>query len=778
MTEIIVTANKREERLNDVGVTAAVFGADALKQRQVNSLADIAKLVPGLSYTIANNGTPIYNLRGVGFNESTLGAFPAVSVYLDQAPLPFPVLTSHSAFDLERLEVLKGPQGTLFGENATGGAINFIAAKPTDHFEAGGSLSIGRFAQVIGEGYVSGPISDTLNYRISARAERTDGWQESNTRPGDRNGAVKNFMGRVQLAFQPTDGLRFLLNVNGWLDRSETQSGQYIAFQPQNNDPPGVYQNPILVATPFSPLTARASDWATSSYLYDHKIPFAKNSMLQASLRSDVDISDWGTLTSLTSFVTYKANQGNATDGLTIHALDLPLTLGRINVFNQELRLSNGGGHRLRYVLGGNFERDVVKQDYFIDYSGSSAKIRFGETFGLPVDAGEIDSKQRMTTYAMFGNADYDITSNLTLKGGVRYTNYRNQGAVCETDPRAPYYIGQLLYIFGGLYNSGNPAQYLPYKPGDCAALNINPTNNTPAVDYLPFGAPGGLYQTLKENNFAWHAGIDYKPSPGLLLYFNASKGYKAGSFPAASATSLQQYMPVKQESVMAYEAGFKATLLDRRLQLNGAGFYYDYTDKQLRTKLFDPVFGQLDVIENVPKSSIRGFELEATYQPVHGFTIAGAYTYLDAKIDRYVGTNAGGDAVPVNFAGTRIPFTPKHQFALNANYEQPVSSRLTVFAGASVTYRTNTISVVGGDTNPGTVVATSVPKVYGIDGYALVDAQLGVKSSDGTWRAFIWGKNIFDKYYWNNVVSGYDTVARFTGMPATYGLTLSVKVR
>ena len=157
--EIIVTANKREENINRVGLSIAAVGQDALAERAIQSVADIAQAVPGLTYTNSANNTPIYTLRGVGFYDTSLGSYPTTSVYLDQVPLPFPILTTLTAFDLERIEVLKGPQGTLFGQNSTGGAINYIAAKPTSDLAAGVELSYGRFDSFVGSGYVSGPIS-------------------------------------------------------------------------------------------------------------------------------------------------------------------------------------------------------------------------------------------------------------------------------------------------------------------------------------------------------------------------------------------------------------------------------------------------------------------------------------------------------------------------------------------------------------------------------------------------------------------------------------------
>jgi outer membrane receptor protein involved in Fe transport len=186
--EIVVTANKRQENINKVGLTITAVSGTQLAERKVSSLEDIASLVPGLAYSPSTANTPIFTLRGVGFNESSLGVYPAVSVYIDQAPLSFPVLASHSAYDLERVEVLKGPQGTLFGQNSTGGAINYIAAKPTRTFEAGGDISYGRFNQVEGNAYISGPITDTLRGRISITGLNSDPWQYSVSR-GDKRQA-------------------------------------------------------------------------------------------------------------------------------------------------------------------------------------------------------------------------------------------------------------------------------------------------------------------------------------------------------------------------------------------------------------------------------------------------------------------------------------------------------------------------------------------------------------------------------------------------------------
>jgi outer membrane receptor protein involved in Fe transport len=181
--EIVVTANKREQNLNDVGLSVTAISGEALAERRVTSVQDIAAAIPGLKFAESGTNTPIYTLRGIGFNEESLGVYPSVSVYIDEVPLPFPVLTLRAAFDLERVEALKGPQGILFGQNATGGAINYIAAKPTRDLAYGADISYGRFNQIDGTAFISGPLGENVSARLAVAALDSDGWQRSITRP-------------------------------------------------------------------------------------------------------------------------------------------------------------------------------------------------------------------------------------------------------------------------------------------------------------------------------------------------------------------------------------------------------------------------------------------------------------------------------------------------------------------------------------------------------------------------------------------------------------------
>ena len=743
LQEITVTANKREQSLNHVGATVTALSGNALRDRQVSTLQDLTQNIPSLTYANSPSGTPVISLRGVGFYEISLAASPTVSTYVDQVTLPFPILASHVAFDLERVEVLKGPQGVLFGQNATGGAINFIAAKPSANPSGSVTLGYGRFNAANVEGFVNGPISSTLNGRMAFRFERANGWQVSNSRPGDRNGRVKDYMGRLQLAWTPARSARFLLSLNGWKDQGEPLAGQYIGLNLQH---PG-FINPTLAITPFSPRTPRAADWNPG-------LPRRNNRFLQASLRGDIDVTSDITLTSITAYSDYKQRQAEDFDGVQVGVDDFTADNGKIQDFSQELRLSNRSSNAFRWVLGGNYGRTKVNQafDYLFDASSTNLLL------GIGID--RFSSNQKMRNYAGFGSAEFDLGHVITLKGGLRYNNYRVTATDCGNDIEAPNYpTGNLFYTYlvGGVAG--------PYRPGLCYGINnLGQTNN----GVLP-GHPGPFKGLLREHNLSWRGGIDIKPSDAVLLYASVTRGYKAGSFPTVGAALFTQYLPVVQESVTSYEAGAKISLLDKRIQLNTAIYYYDYKNKQLRSRTRDPVFGDLDILQNIPKSTVKGAEVELTIRPVAGLTLTGSATYTDAKIKQFAGLSAAG--VQADFADTQVPFTPKWQLALNADYSVPISGTLALVAGGSVLHQTGTYSIIGGTINPPGVIPAG-EELFRIDPYTLVDVRVGLKGRQ--WRATLWGKNIFNEYYWTNVTPAFDTLVRYAGSPATYGATVS----
>jgi iron complex outermembrane recepter protein len=832
LAEVVVTANKRVENINKVGLTITAMSGDKLSEQRITSLEDVASAVPGLTFTPSTTNTPIFTLRGVGFNESSLGVYPAVSVYIDQVPLSFPVLASHSAYDLERVEVLKGPQGTLFGQNSTGGAINYIAAKPTTEWTAGGDISFGRFSQIDGNGYVSGPITDTLGMRVAVTGLTMGDWQRSYTRD-DSNGHKNYVAGRLLLAWKPTDSTSVDFNFNAWQDTSQPQAQQLIAIHEQVsatgpapvnaapiNDALRNYISPILRGTlseqlgyPFAPNDARAADWSNENLDPDTGTPngggaipigsatstlfrpFSNRKFWQAAVRVDKGLGPV-TLTSLTSYIDFNQSQRTDGDGAAFVAYDLQSGKGSIKSFNQELRLANSDANsRVRWIVGGNFEHSLTAEDQYLRYFANSNYYPANLFIN---SSGEI-LNQGIRNYAGFGNIEFDVSPTITLKAGARYTNSRINVYNCGYTGTNGN-VDKLFNILGGI----STLPFTPIGPSDCYTLNSTPpagfvppsvTINSPTASGGPagLGIPGiPLDATLKQSNVSWRVGADFKVKDDLLIYANVSKGFKAGSFPAVAAAAYISALPVTQESVTAFEAGFKAQLNDSRVQWNGAAFYYDYKDKQIRGKLFDFIFGTLDTLVNVPKSSIIGLESDVTFRPTNSVTLMFAGTYLKSKIKEYVGYDIfGGIDLPTfapnqsntqDLSGNVIPYTPKFSAVFDGDYRTNRGGA-TPFFGITAQYKSKQDAAIGGSNStlpvgPRYRLAPGVVNPYTIDAYTTVDLRAGYEAEGGKFRVMVWGKNIFNKYYWTAVIPSSDSSARLAGMPATYGISFAQKFK
>ncbi|MGE3599142.1 MAG: TonB-dependent receptor [Dehalococcoidia bacterium] len=743
--EVIVTAQKREQSINDVPVSMTVASGSKLLELGITSTADLAKVVPGLTYQPSPLNTPIYTLRGVGFFEFSLAATPTVAIYTDEVPLPFGAMTKAAGLDLERVEVLKGPQGTLFGQNTTGGAINFIAAKPTDTFKTGADLSYGRFDSVDLQGFVSGPVSDSLNARVSLRSVTGGDWQKNPFRQ-DSLGARREYQGRVLLDWKPNDKLSMLFNLNGWIDKSDSQAPQrteVFVSAPGNPN-----EAPIRALLPV-PLNARSADWTNNVLPLKHDDWF-----LQTALRADYEISDNVVLTSITAFEKYSTDSFQDYDGTTLQIADT-VSRGRVETISQELRLTGKNGS-INWVVGGNYEHDKT-EDAFMFFPDDSTTNYVGTLRGGPVVA---FANRRIKTAAAFANVDWEIMDRVSIVGGVRYTDRRDKRlGGCNLETPAPPFenlvneVGGFAEIFEFLQTLIHPGNVVPIGAGDC--ITFDP-NFFPLID----DAKG----SLNEDNLSWRGGINYKTQSDGLLYANISKGYKAGAFPTVAAGTLRELDPVKQESILAYEAGFKLPFAGQRVQLNGAVFLYDYKDKQLRGRVLNPVFGPLDALVQVPKSKVKGAELQVIAEPVDGLSLNVAATYLDTKITDFIGFNQTGQLA--DFSGFRFPFSPKWSVISDAQYEWGVNSNLKAFIGASSTSNSATTASIG-----------DISQLQ-IRSYTLVDARAGIKSADDRWRLSVWGRNIFNKYYWNSANQSQDVFVRFTARPVTYGISVSYRMQ
>lgn len=750
LDEIIVTAQKRAQSASDVGLSITSLNAEQLERRGVDDPFEVAKLVPALSVSrVGTSATTVYTLRGIGFNSAFLGASPTVAVYVDEVPLAYPAMTQGAVLDLERLEVYKGPQGIFFGQNSTAGAINFIAAKPTDDLQAGISGTYGRFDWWDAKGFISGPLSDKVKARLAFSHEGGGPWQKSYTRE-DTLGKRDRSAARLLVDVDASESLRLVFGLNGWRDKSDSQALQLVKVVPK--DPLRLV--PALAAYPLAPENARAADWEVGkNFRYDTKF-------WQPSLRLELDLSDNVTLTSLTSYSHYETDSLIDNDGTNLQ-INSHRYYGSIKALSQEIRLS-GTSERMTWTIGANYNDDKVVNNInqFTLHSSNTQNV---SGTGFSIGVAPVGVRQTSETKAIFASAEYDITDTFSLVGGARYTDptikFRgcNLGQGYPAIPNTPTLgVAQDIEgLFNLLYQlfSGNTGVN-PMVRGGC--ITMNSLDGT----FLPTDSP----QTLKEDNLSWNLTANFKPNSDTLLYALVSQGYKSGSFPIFGAATNEQYLPARQEKVLAYEAGYKLTLLDRSLQFDGAAFYYKYTDKQLSGFLLDPIFGPLEALVNIPKSYVQGAEVSANWVPLRGLSITAAGTYIKTKIKSFTGFDASG--VVRDFAGERFNLSPKWFANLDATYTVPVSETMEATIGAGMTYRSSTSATIGGN-----------DAAFNIKDYAIVDASIGVQQIGGEgWSARIWGKNIFNEYYWNNTSYTADNITRVAGMPATYGVTLGYK--
>jgi iron complex outermembrane recepter protein len=741
--EIIVTAQKREERLRDVPMSITAATAEQLQSRGVTNTEDLAKIVPGFAAQRTNNGLPIYFVRGVGFFDASLGVSPAVTVYSDQSPIPFTPMARGAILDLERVEVLKGPQGTLFGQNATGGAINYISAKPTDSLEAGVNLQFGRFSALNTEGFISGPLSSTLSARVAVRAESSSDWQ-TNYANGDTIGKRRFLNGRAIVDWDPSDNARFELQVTGWRDRSDTQQPQLTLYFPQTPVSAGGRPTAFPIATfPVAPNNARAAAW-------DPGRSFARNDWyVGTSLRGDVDLSDTITLTSISSYGKFRTALPQDGDA-TIFALDLVTTTGSIETYSQELRIAKSSG-AFQWMLGGNYQRDTTSERQAFDPVLDSNEQLFGITF----DSFEMRNDQRIKTASVFASAQYELSDTFTVQGSARYSSQKRAYEGCTADRGDGDIAAAFAFLSFAL--TGSP-QNIP--AGGCITLAAN-------------GTPAPIITgNLDEDNFSWRGSLNWKPSDSALFYANITKGYKAGSFPTLAAAVSTQLAGIKQESVLAYEIGTKVEFLDRKVQIDGAAFYYDFKDKQLTGFQSIFPFGPLPSLVSIPKARVKGAELNVILRPISGLTVTVGGSYLDTTVLSDPPAPIGPFGGVGTFVGQRFPLTPKWQGVADFEYRFPISGAGDAFFGSTVAGRTGSSSVLFGQ-QP---AQAALEQLLVSGGYATLDLRAGVELDANDMRIEIWGRNVTNRYYTINNIRSADSVFRFAGQPATYGVSLSYR--
>ncbi|AEG50885.1 TonB-dependent receptor [Sphingobium chlorophenolicum L-1] len=732
--EIVVTAQKREQRLSDVGLAVVAASNEQLSQQGITNVNMLDKIAPGFAVGTTYTGAQVFSLRGVNFNSTQISASPAVSTYVDEAALPYTAMTGGLLLDVERVEVLKGPQGTLFGQNATAGSVNVIAAKPTSTFEAGIKGEVNHFGEVFAEGFVSGPITTNLNARLAGSVTQGGAWQRGYYLSNRKNGDQNKFVGRLLLDWTPTERLKVSFNVNGFSDRGEIQQ-----YQVGKIDPVvpvgGAGVDPAL-------LTYRLPNNNRDAEFDPGLNTKKRDRLLQAVGRIDYDLSDDVVLTSITNYADYKTR--HTLDGdATVLSLNQYFPRGRIKTFSQELRLTGQSlDDRITYIVGGNYQKDKITDVNALFLPGQTS-VPHGTFFS---------TTNYLTNRALgvFGNLDFKITDQLTLTGGARYTDTRQTLKGCTVgNAIGTAIVGTLADLIAGGAGTPNPA----YVVGGC--LTIDDVGSNPS--YLPIS--GNVSQ--KEDNVSWRIGLNFKPTTSTLIYGLVSRGYKSGVFPVLPAEFfLSGFQPVRQEEVTSYEIGTKLGLFDRKLQFNVTAFYYDYRDKQFLTYQPYPApiyYNQL--LLNIPKSKVKGIDLDFVAYPFAGLTLRGALTYIDTKVGNFVTFTPTVPPQPVNVEGTQFNFAPKWSGMLDAEYSLPLSGSMNAYIGGNMQFQSRTFSDLGEDPN------SINPK------YTTFDARIGLRSEAG-WTIGLFARNLTDKYYWTSQFRTSDVYARTAGRPRTFGVT------
>jgi iron complex outermembrane recepter protein len=737
MQEIVVTAQKREQALSDVGLTVVAATGAQLQSVGVTDVASLTKLVPSLTTTTNTNGLVMYSLRGVNYNAYQISAQPTVAVYLDEAPLPYPVLTRGSTLDVERVEVLKGPQGTLFGQNATGGSVNFIAAKPTSTFAAGSEVSVNNWMGVDAQAYVSGPITDTLRARVSASTSQFGAWQQDYADgDGQTNGRANRGAARLLLDWTPFEGLKVALNLNGNEDHSQPQAFQAAGLSPAN--PAGL--NPGFLTYPPPPADDRAAGWDVGFQ------PYRDDYMGQGVLRVDYDLNEDMTLTSQTDFIHDNVNEQGDIDGTSVIST-LSGPKGSVKSVSQEVRLTGKiPSEGINYIIGANYQHDDIEDGTFLETPYYSALPHDSSLFG--------NYAIGYLATGIFANADWEFLPRFTLTGGARYTKTHESLSGCLFDGGN----GVNSAFFGGTSDflrslEGLPAAP-PIPPGGCVTLDDRPTLPGGLSTWLPYDPR----LSQDEHNVSWRGGLNFKPAPDTLLYALVSRGFKAGGFPAGLTTFASEIQPVKQEELTSYEIGTKLSLFNGALQPNISGFYYDYKNKQVLA-YYKSFLGLLDTFQNLPTAKVEGVDADLTIVPFSGLTIRPAITYVHSSLGNYQTVNSLG--LEQNVGGNRLSFAPEVSAVVDAEYDMQLG---------------NYVGFIGGNAQveSGTYADLAESPRTKIPGYSLFDVRVGARSSAG-WHASLWVRNLSNHYYWTNIISSGDELIKPTGLPRTFGVTVGV---
>ncbi|NIB43663.1 TonB-dependent receptor [Pseudomaricurvus alkylphenolicus] len=734
LEEVVVTAQKREQSAQDVGIAITAFSGDQMKSLGFEQSVDVAKFTPSVSVSGSFAGQMSqFSIRGVTQNDFNDHVEAPIAVYIDEGYVAMQQGQMFSTFDVDRVEALKGPQGTLFGRNATGGLIHFISNRPTEDFEAYADLSYGAYNHLRFEGAVSGAIADGVNGRLSGMYNRysevMDNHYPNNTyvpeglNPPLNNGldqpegAGDDLMNdstwalRAQLQFELSDTSELLLTAFG----SETdtsvgayQSAQTIAVLDANgeqvnsfyvsadetremigpngegldsswdSDSDGV--RPRAGGDFYGYIDPDGNDFDTSSdFAFDNLNSFETYG-LNAKLSIDFDTMTFVAITDYKDYDKFVALdlEGSPADQF------IWLQEAQEKTLTQEFRL-NGDTESTKWVAG--FYYLYIDND---NISGLSALP--SSSTGFNFDQPRIASL-KTESYSLFGQMEFDISDTLTLVGGLRAT------------------VESKEYDFEVLFSAPNlnPKRWDFANPVDLSSIGFS---------------RGPFHDNTRDTLWTGKLQLDWKPTDDWLVYAGVNRGVKAGSFNAGGGDITDDVIPYDEEVLTSYELGFKSTLLEGLARLNGAVYYYDYQDYQAARWL-----GFANQITN-NDATTRGAELELVVTPIENLDLMLNLGYFDATVkDVAITSTLSKDVTPA--------FAPEKTASALVRYQLPVD----VFDGSlalqgDITYQSETYHNL-----------TNFDSTR-MDAYALVNLRASWASADDAWQVDAYVKNVNDKRY------------------------------
>jgi iron complex outermembrane receptor protein len=682
LEEVVVTAQRRQERLQEVPISISAVDAEALSNHTIVDISELRYVVPGLtiSYSAGINASNLIAIRGVSGLPSPIGTSQATAVYLDGVYLSRPNAAFFSLDDVERVEVLRGPQGTLYGRNATAGAINIITRLPGDTLRGGANVSYGNFNTVQARGSISGPLAEGFSAGLSGSYDEHDGYFE-NTVTGNDFGDRKSYTVRGTTRYVNSDE-----SLSAVVSADYSKSDRQDAFR-------NVYAGPVYVGIgdPDKIAIDAVSEGLAGSYTKSGGVALTIN----YSVNDSVD------LVSVTSYREVEASDNYDLDGTPAPAI-FTRSFNTSDTFNQELRAVYSTD-RLHVTAGAN---------YFTE-DATYALAPFGPpraTYALTAPANTSD----LAAYAIFGQIEYDVTPTVTLVGGLRYNSEQRDFVVDYTGAPIP-----------GRRTTG--------RIDDDVVI------------------PSG--------------GVNWQLSPDVLVYGKVSRGYQAPGFnaqPGAAATVPNTF---DAEEMTAYEMGIKSQFVDRRVTLNAAGFWYDYSDLQVR----NTIGLGLTSISNAGAATVEGVELTLSGLVTDSLTLSGQVTYLNAEYDDFCEAISGG--TPLN--GDPLCSTP--------TYADRSGNRLNLApewsGGVSLDYRTRVADAGELSFNLGyawedtSYFTAANEAIVSTGGWERMDGRVGFALNDGL-EVYLYGKNLTDERYVGLALRGLPTLApSLVSDPRTYGL-------